>query len=396
MNEMESRHPIATSVLSGVRAVHVCISAFFSSQPWWADALRTVVAAALRWRLPIVHITVVTNNSSATAAVLEVKGLLARGAPDAPRLVQLMEPSGYVGKLVMSSRGTSLTWFHRVVWEERLRDPAVGYSVFVYLEHDIEMRWEQLVAWAEDEAILSTAPLTRTATQFKRGFYRWYVRYRRPTTGASSSVGGSASRATLEPGVRKLDLADGAVRYMADGNPCFYAQRLKRCQVRVGNRSFVGLNNPYSASVVMTRTRLVALLSSDQWLPNSRGHLFTPAGRVLLGPRETAASGDAYLNFTEGSAAARLSGCANAMLVPFYRTESGQRALGREAGLRHLVQRYPYALPVDDCLTLLRAKSAGDDTTQHRRHFHLNYSGLPCAGCMQHMSRPVESLGARD
>ena len=89
---------------------------------------------------------------------------------------------------------------------------------------------------------------------------------------------------------------------------------------------------------------------------------------------------DAYLNFTSGSNATRLSGCANAMLVPARRAPAGTPRAGEysyelapEAGLRHLVQRYPFATKATDCLNPRRASRSGDDPAQLRARLHVNY-----------------------
>ena len=265
----------------------------------------------------------------------------------------------------------------------------------------------------------------------KSGFHpaRWYARYRRDTVDSSSTLSSppppsadapsSALSSSIDPEGRAVrlgedDLRDTAacpscpsvaiacyslaliaahhhwpqVRFMVDGNPCLPYQKLARCRVRVGNVTFVGLPNPYSASVVMTQARLRGLLSSAQWLPNHKGNLFSPSGRVLIGPRETAASGDAYLNFTAGSEAAKRSGCENAMVVPAMYLASGALELGPEAGLRHLLQRYPFSLPVSDCLDPRSARAAGDNTWQLASKLHLNFSGQPCPGCRL-IERPV-------
>eukprot|EP00966_Prymnesium_polylepis_P254261 5876112-Prymnesium_polylepis.2 len=65
----------------------------------------------------------------------------------------------------------------------------------------------------------------------------------------------------------------------------------------VNGATFVGLPLPYSGAWLMGAARLERLLGSDQWRPNRRGNL----PDVLWGPRETAASGDGFLNFTRGS-----------------------------------------------------------------------------------------------
>ena len=44
-------------------------------------------------------------------------------------------------------------------------DTALNHTAFMYVEDDVLVRWETLVAWAEDDALL--APHS-----FQRGFFR--------------------------------------------------------------------------------------------------------------------------------------------------------------------------------------------------------------------------------
>lgn len=169
------------SALDDVRAALVCISAYYVPSRAWADALSMVVSAALEWRLPTVHVAVTTQNANATASELRRHGLM-RGSQDSvssdvsawtedasPRAVTVLVPTGSVGALEMRPQGTSLTWFHRTIWQQR----QASYQLFVYLEHDVELRWEHLAAWGVDEHLLASAPLPRgSSVPFKRGFYR--------------------------------------------------------------------------------------------------------------------------------------------------------------------------------------------------------------------------------
>lgn len=257
-------HEAAVPLAVPLRSAHVCVSAHLSGSQYlrWADALTTVLKAVIEWQMPTVHVAVITNNVSAARRMLLERGLSpADGSSSYARSrdIRPMTPNGAVGPLSMrdlsrASAAFPLTWYHRAVWAERFYDSANSYDVFAYLEHDMLLEWEQLKAWAADEAILARAPLPHGAlVPWKRGFYRWYVRYRR---GVDTSMS------------HRVRMQSEAERFMVDGNPCLPPARLARCRLRVGHATFVGLANPYSATSVLTRSRLALLLSSDQWLPN--------------------------------------------------------------------------------------------------------------------------------
>jgi hypothetical protein len=121
-------------------------------------------------------------------------------------------------------------------------------------------------------------------------------------------------------------------------------------------------------------TRLTATMcGSPHPLATCQGHL----NDVLWGPRESAASGDAFLNFTYRSEARRTTGCMSRALVPIYTSGSGD-TLAPEAGVQHLVQKYPYETRVLLCL-----RRGGGRTTEEQlaARLHANFSGQPCDGC---------------
>jgi hypothetical protein len=65
---------------------------------------------------------------------------------------------------------TALNWRTREILGERSLDTEANYTAFVFLEDDLMLSWEALVAWAEDTTILEPYGL-------KRSFFRTEVHY---------------------------------------------------------------------------------------------------------------------------------------------------------------------------------------------------------------------------
>jgi hypothetical protein len=339
----------------------VCITAYQGKHDL-STPLSTAINAIHAWRIPNVTLAVITQDIQARGVLY--LGLVSRLVPrwnrNKARVLRVVAP-------VRKPSPMLLAWHHRELMERELD----RYDLFAYLEHDMEMRWEHVEAWARDEELLSSVPAPTVGLGWRRGFYRWYARYTRAAAGV--------------PETQQEEQLVVPERFFADGNPCRATRYsggvqvdIWRCKVQVGGRKFVGLPLTYAGAWLMGKARLERLLLSSQWTPDRRGNV----DGVLLGPRETVASGDAFLNFTYGGQLQRETHCLNGFLVP-YRTDACGREdtcdeLMSEAGLRHLVQRYPFETPVTQCM---RPDQGRDTWKQVHSSLQLNFSGRPCVGC---------------
>ena len=363
--------------LSRYPSAFVCITAFFggSSSP---APLHRVLDSILSWRVPHIKTALMTQDNASLAALSVALGAerLTRWATVSGRELQVVTPPTRVHNVL-------LPWYHRTL----MGAEAGRFALFGYLECDIEMRWEHVVAWARDEELLRHAPEPVPGLPWRRGFYRWYERYYRGPEGpayAHVASDQSSAHQVREGGAAGQEadhpLSDVAERFLADGNPCRPEHGLSaaRCRVEVGGATFVGLPLPYSGSWLMGARRLERLVESAHWKPNRRGNL----PDVLWGPRETAASGDAFLNFTYRSEARASTHCMNGLLVPYRKDAARGEQLAAEAGLQHLVQRFPLETPVSSCLEG-GGWSSGRGTWEqlHDKSVQHNFSGRPCEQC---------------
>ena len=130
----------------------------------------SVVRSVQGWKIPTAKIVLITQDETAAKALHDElrRELLLEWIDPPRRQLVIFSPSGYVHPL-------NLAWQHRDVM-----GAETGFSLFAYLEHDIDMRWEHIQAWAEDEEVLRLATPAPGSPQWSRGFYRWYARYLRP------------------------------------------------------------------------------------------------------------------------------------------------------------------------------------------------------------------------
>ena len=225
-------------------SVLVCITALFthqSSAHSEPPVVSRVVGAVQGWKVPTVKLVVITQDDLAVRALsaeLRRQGLYKWVSPS--RQLNVSAPK-------VRAHPLNLACHHRTVMETEL-----GFSLYAYLEHDIAMRWEQVVAWARDEELFRDAPPSAQGVPWVRGFYRWYTRYTRPgaPSRASSSRGGEDTEAPATLNWKGDGAAKAkahtlhAERFLADGNPCHdhHGLSTKRCRVTFeGGRTFVGL-----------------------------------------------------------------------------------------------------------------------------------------------------------
>mmetsp|Transcript_38311 Transcript_38311/g.84183 ORF Transcript_38311/g.84183 Transcript_38311/m.84183 type:complete len:235 (-) Transcript_38311:35-739(-) len=218
---------------------------------------------------------------------------------------------------------------------------AMAYDLFVYLEDDIELTWPKLVAWWHDEQQLQLYNARHPyQPPMHRGFFRYEYRGSRPVFGTESEL---PLMVAVDAGVCHLDFA---------AHPCRLAVRSIEGE-KDNKRRYIGLPNPYSASWVMDRDRLLRFIASSHWRP-------LPSGRLPGVPRphrETAAAGDAFLGFTNATRMANApttlsSGCFNAMVIPYHspRKKKGN-IIDAIAGLHHVSQsKRRFNNSVESCL----------------------------------------------
>ena len=326
------------------RAVLCVITSFFSSNVERHAILQNTLSTVKAWQLRRVHTVVVTQNGTATRAMLAQRG----AATLVDELVVRAELSSYA-----LSHG-QLTWEHRGIVERHRAD----FDLFVYLEDDARLTWASLKSWAADEALLQTVDPPGT-------FHRSFFRYERlQLAGLGRSARGVPTSA--HPG-----------HYLKDQSrsyPCL-PSGLKNlssyeCNFEVGGRRFVGLSNPFAGSWLMGRARLAAFINSSQWRLGVGGKGRPIVGlRRTIGSKEAAAFGDAFLGenrsvqpLTRFSYGAHPHGCPNAMLVPFVMRD-GFPMLDLDAALEHLGARASFRpannwLRVGDCLAARRPEPA--------------------------------------
>ena len=174
----------------------ICITAFAysgSSLP----PLNTVVDSVHRWKIAQIQLTLLTQDDASILKVQQSLGAERIGRWAAPRrMIHTVAPPKRVNNVL-------LPWYHR----ELMAAVHGKFSLYGYLEHDIDMHWEHVVAWARDEERLRRAAPPAPGLPWRRGFWRWYHRYQR---------GGSA-RASDAP----IDNSTAPpLRFFSDGNPC--------------------------------------------------------------------------------------------------------------------------------------------------------------------------------
>ena len=183
--------------------------------------LPTVIDAVHAWLIPRITLTVITQDGRAAAAL--------RVALD-QNLKYRWENTSRELRVMFPERGvpsSQLAWQHRDLMKAELS----SFDLFGYLEHDMLLQWEQVDAWAHDEALLATVPPPEGGLPWRRGFYRWYTRFSLPA---------AAARPSSPPHA-------GAIpkRFLSDGNPCKAGMHgssflsMSLCRVSVSGRAFL-------------------------------------------------------------------------------------------------------------------------------------------------------------
>lgn len=139
--------------------------------------------------------------------------------------------------------GLRLTWRHRERIDALLRERGAVWDAFGYLEDDIVLSWQHVLAWAQDEAEhLGTAATGGCGEFCSRAFVRWEHR----------SIGGGDDSGPQRQVV--LDFVHPLARSESDG-----------CTSR-GGRSFLLLGDGYQGFWLLTRRQLLAFRSSACWV----------------------------------------------------------------------------------------------------------------------------------
>ena len=144
--------------------------------------------------------------------------------------------------------------------------PYAGYTAFMYIEADMLVSWESLLAWAADNALLE--PLG-----FQRGFYRVEVDPRNGLLGMCDQI--KPFNITEWPETLTLPASpeSGTLEARPSHGACFAMHRWPPPQAAADQatcaftqeRHFVRLPAPYCAVWIASRARLHSFSLSPQW-----------------------------------------------------------------------------------------------------------------------------------
>ena len=133
-------------------------------------------------------------------------------------------------------------------------DVAANYTLFVYMEDDLQLTWPALQAWAYDESLL--APL---------GFHRGFVRVEVAQWDGHMMVFDQTTPVSI-PASGESDDDSSVVRVVAS-MPAEY--------VHVSGNAvahFVRLHNSYMAMWLGSRSQVAEWLQAPEWSANLNGH----------------------------------------------------------------------------------------------------------------------------
>jgi len=202
----------------------------------------------------------------------------------------------------MTTTPECLPWEHRLMIDHVVQTWQRKPNLYAYLEDDLIIPWDAVQSWARDTELL------RKSSQglLTRGFYLYMENARGETK----------------------SLVNGGTFPPPQGFPNW------RCKFRVGDRTFVGLPNPYVCFWLMDSQQLSAFRVSPQW------HLNGLHGAMRFwGVREAAAFGDGFLRLGDlrKTTDPNLVDCQGQPVVPYhYADHTAAPQLDPAAGVHHL------------------------------------------------------------